>query len=287
MYGSPEIQCARIVSSSDESQERPGWEFLGMSAAIPTMMESMNPTTLAALIFLAYPAVPLQPDGSFTRQLWETNRDLYQEILAHPFLKELRAGTLDRKAFSHYMIQDSYYLREFARSLSITAAKAPRPEWAALLNTHAADTMNEEQRLHETVFREYGISREEVGRAEPSPETFAYTRFLLATAYGGSFAESLAALLPCYWIYWEVGKELKKNGSEDPSYQKWIDAYSSEEYGRTVKAALVIVEQAAREAGNLEREEMRRHFRRSSRYEWMFWDSAYRRAGWPPSRERK
>jgi len=27
-----------------------------------------------------------------------------------------------------------------------------------------------------------------------------------ATAYEAPFHEALAALLPCYWTYWEVGK---------------------------------------------------------------------------------
>jgi thiaminase (transcriptional activator TenA) len=30
-----------------------------------------------------------------------------------------------------------------------------------------------------------------------------------------------------------------------------------------------------------ERAVVRRHFRTTSRYEWMFWDMGYRRASWP------
>ena len=67
------------------------------------------------------------------------------------------------------MIQDAHYLREFARALSITASKAPREEWAALLNRHAVDTLEYEKTLHESVFAEYGISTEQVAQAAPSP----------------------------------------------------------------------------------------------------------------------
>ena len=31
------------------------------------------------------------------------------------------------------------------------------------------------------------------------------------------------------------------------------------------------------------REKMKEHFRRASRYEWMFWDSAYGQRRWPPT----
>ncbi len=219
---------------------------------------------------------------TFSRQLWESNQDIYAAILAHPFLTGLRDGSLKKEAFAFYMIQDAHYLREFARALSITAAKAPREEWAVLLNTHAADTLRYERQLHESVFKEYGISAEEVKRGQPAPEAFAYTSFLVANAFTGSFAESLSALLPCYWIYWEVGKELKNRGSKNPVYQRWIDAYSSEAYGESVQAVLAIIDRVAQDADPAEQALMRQHFRRTARYEWMFWDSAFHMRPWPP-----
>lgn len=235
------------------------------------------------LVLVAIGSLALQPlPPNFTDQLWEVNRDIYEEILRHPFLKGLVEGTLSREAFAFYMIQDAHYLREFAQALSITASKAPREDWAALLNTHAADTFKYERQLHETVFQEYAISAEQVRRTEPSPEAFGYTSFLVSTAYSRPFAESLAALLPCYWIYWEVGKELEKQGSKNPIYQKWINAYASEEYGNSVQAVLVIVNEVARNANAEEIKKMKEHFRRSARYEWMFWDSAYHQRSWPP-----
>lgn len=218
----------------------------------------------------------------FTDELWEENLDIYRKILDHAFLKGLSEGTLRQEAFSFYMIQDAHYLREFARALSITASKAPREEWAALLNRHAVETLEYEKTLHESVFGEYGISPEQVAGADPSPAAFAYTNFLVVTAYSRPFAESLSALLSCYWIYWEVGKELKKKGSKDPVYQRWIDAYSSQEYGESVKAVLEIVNQSSASAGSEQIRRMKEHFRRSARYEWMFWESAYRLQTWPP-----
>lgn len=222
------------------------------------------------------------PARAFTDELWEENRDIYQEIVRHPFLKGLVEGTLPREVFAFYMIQDAHYLREFARALSVTASKAPQEDWAALLNRHAADTFMEEKRLHESVFKEYGISAAQVARTEPSPEAFAYTNFLVATAYSRPFNESLAALLPCYWIYWEVGKDLKRRGSRNPVYQKWIDNYASETYGNAVKAVLEMANQVAFTANPEQVKRMKENFRRSARYEWMFWDSAYSRRPWPP-----
>lgn len=225
-------------------------------------------------------------DVRFSDTLWQGNKDIYARILDHPFLEGLGKGTLRREAFTFYMIQDAHYLREFSRALNITASKAPRDDWGALLSRHAAETLEVERQLHENVFKEYGISSEQVERTAPAPEAFAYTSFLVANAYSASFGESLAALLPCYWIYWEVGKELKRKGSPDPVYRKWIDAYSAEGYGASVKAVLEVIDTVAEQADSRERAQMQRNFRRTCRYEWMFWDSAYHLRKWPPLDDR-
>lgn len=235
---------------------------------------------LAVCLLSAAPATESKP-RTFSDQLWQENQDVYQDILRHPFLKGLVDGTLKSEAFAFYMIQDAHYLREFARALTVTASKSPREQWAALLSTHAADTHKYERMLHESVFREYGISPEQVARRQPSPDAYAYTSFLVATAYGRPFEESIAALLPCYWVYWEVGKELKKRGSKNPVYQKWIEAYSSEDFGAAVRAVLEIVNEVAGEATPAQLGRMKEHFRRGTQYELLFWDSAYHQRSWP------
>lgn len=218
----------------------------------------------------------------FSDELWKANVDIYDAILRHPFLVELQAGTLDRQSFAFYMMQDAHYLRAFGDALAAAAGKAPKPEWKALLQTHAGESLAEEKRLHGSVFREYGIAPEDVNRMEPAPEAFAYTSFLTATALGRPFHETLASLLPCYWIYWEVGKTLQQRGSKNAVYQKWIDNYASPAYGASVQAVLAIADEIAAGVSAADRARMHEHYRRSSRYEWMFWDSAYHRRGWQP-----
>ena len=98
----------------------------------------------------------------------------------------------------------------------------------------------------------------------------------------GRSTRRVAALLPCYWIYWEVGKTLARAGSPDPLYQRWIATYGADEFGAVVRAVL-----AARPTGSApasappSARAMRRHFATTSRYEWMFWDMGWRRERWP------
>src|SRR5262249_33684256 len=104
---------------------------------------------------------------------------------------------------------------------------------------------------------------------------------LLAVAYGAPFHEALAAVLPCYWIYWEVGKALERSGSPDPLYARWIGTYASDEFGDVVRAVLDCTDMISRGGEPGAREIMMRHFVTASRYEWMFWDMGFRRESWP------
>jgi thiaminase/transcriptional activator TenA len=218
---------------------------------------------------------------SFTAECWRAITPIYDAILKHPFLRGLTDGSLSRDAFMFYVVQDAHYLRDFARALSIAAAKAPREEWIITLNEHAAGALRVERSLHETFFREFGLGEKDVAATPLAPTNLAYTSYLLAAAYGGPFHEALAAVLPCYWIYWEVGKELERAGSRDPLFSRWIGTYASEEFGSIVRAVLEMADTTASRLGDDERAVMRRHFVTTSRYEWMFWDMGSRMEGWP------
>jgi thiaminase/transcriptional activator TenA len=218
---------------------------------------------------------------TFTGELWRAIGPIYAAILRHPFLRGLTDGSLAREAFRFYVIQDAHYLRDFARALSIAAARAPREDWIIMLNEHAAGALRVERSLHETFFREFGLSEKDVAAVPLAPTNLAYTSYLLAVAYGGPFHEALAALLPCYWIYWEVGKELERAGSPDPLFARWIATYASEEFGSVVRAVLEAADLTAASLGDDARAAMRRHFITTSRYEWLFWEMGFRVEGWP------
>ena len=218
---------------------------------------------------------------AFTGELWRSIEPIYVAILRHPFLRGLTDGSLPRESFKFYAVQDALYLREFARALSLAGARAPQDDWIIMFNEHAAGALKVERSLHEGFFQEFGLSAEAVASTSLAPTNLAYTSYLLAVAYGSPFHEAMAALLPCYWIYWEVGKELERAGSADPLYKRWIGTYASEEFGAVVRAVLAATDQVAAGLRSSDRDAMRRHFVTTSQYEWMFWDMGLRRETWP------
>jgi thiaminase (transcriptional activator TenA) len=227
------------------------------------------------------PTLPATSRSKFTSELWVSIEHIYAAILRHPFITGLTDGSLSRERFEFYTVQDAFYLREFARALAVAGARAPKDDWIVMLAEHAAGALKVERTLHEGFFRELGLTSDAVVATALAPTTMAYTHYLLAVAYGAPFHQALAALLPCYWIYWEVGKELTRAGSPNALYARWIETYGSTEFGAIVGAVLEATNEIAAKVGEAERAAMRRHFLATSRYEWMFWDMGYRCEQWP------
>jgi thiaminase/transcriptional activator TenA len=218
---------------------------------------------------------------SFSGELWDGVTDIYSAILAHPFLTGLTDGSLPHDAFAFYVVQDALYLRRYAEALAAVGARAPDPAAARMFASHAAEAVAVEQTLHGSLLADLGIDPAAASAAEPAPTNLAYTSYLLATIGTGSYADGVGVVLPCYWIYWEVGKELLRRGSGDPRYQRWIGTYGGEEFGDVVRAVLAVTDELGPALSPPERTRVHQHFRTSSRYEWMFWDMGYRKETWP------
>jgi thiaminase/transcriptional activator TenA len=216
----------------------------------------------------------------FTKALWREIVPIYRSILTHPFIKGLTDGSLNKENFKFYIVQDALYLREFAKSLSIAAAKSPVEDWIIMFNEHSAGALKVERSLHNSFFRDFGIGRKAVSRTPLAPTTLAYTSYLLSVAYSSPFHEVVGALLPCYWIYWEVGKALVSKGSPNSLYQRWIETYGGEEFADVVKAVLTLTNTISKELNEDEKNGMKTHFVTTSRYEWMFWEMGYRKEEW-------
>lgn len=218
---------------------------------------------------------------SFTDEVWAGTSTLRATIHAHPFNRELAAGTLKREAFARYMIQDSLYLQGYARVLALGAAKAPDADTILEFSQAASTAIIVERALHAGYLQQFDIDAKQAETAEQTPACEAYVNFMLATATIGSFGELAAAILPCFWLYQDVGTKIAQQATPSNFYQAWIDTYSDENFAAATNRMKTIVDRAADAAGDSERRAMAKAFRRCAQHEWLFWNSAYTDADWP------
>jgi thiaminase/transcriptional activator TenA len=219
--------------------------------------------------------------SSFSEDAWQRTARLRQAIHDLPFNVALADGSLSRERFQGYVVQDALYLGVYARVLAMAGVKGPDGATLHAFAASALEAVAVEQALHEQYFRGFGLDPGQVAAIEPSPDCLGYTSFLLATAYQDPWEVLVAALLPCFWIYWDVGNAITRRAAADNPYRAWIDTYADEGFGNAVRTVIGITDQAAAGATPATVARMMTAFIRSTQYEWLFWDSAYQQRGWP------
>lgn len=216
---------------------------------------------------------------TLSQRLYQAAAPIWQKSVSHPFITELGNGSLDIDKFRFYMCQDYVFLIEYSRLLALATAKAPDLDtmgrFAQLLDT----TLNQEMALHREFAKQCGIAPDELAQTRAAPTTYAYTRHLLSVASLGDVAETVAALLPCQWGYADIGQTLAQRGKPTTVafYAEWIEMYASPEF-----AALSTWLREVLDAydGRADEARLRQTFCTSARYEYLFWDMAYRMEEW-------
>ncbi|TXC91605.1 thiaminase II [Metabacillus litoralis] len=219
----------------------------------------------------------------FSERLYENVLPIWQKNHAHPFVQGMGDGSLDKNKFRFYMIQDYLYLIEYAKVFALGAVKATDLKTMGKFATLLDSTLNEEMELHRQYAKKFSVTLEELEAAKPSPTTLAYTHYMLHVSQNGTLAELVAALLPCMWSYWEIGKDLnsREGASEHEFYGEWISMYASEEFGQLATWCIDLMDELTGGKPEVELEKLEEIFLNTTRFEYMFWDMAFNEKMWP------
>lgn len=231
------------------------------------------PAQLIPASEIAAPTPSIPAAGPWTQALWEATGTLWREITELPFIRGLGAGTLATAEFEFYLTQDSGYLREYSRALAGLSARAPRPEDQVSWAVSAADCLVVEAQLHRDRLDAL------VERTPLGPVTSAYTNFLRATVTGEDYAVGAAAVLPCAWLYAEVGLAMAEQNHPDHPYHDWLHTYSGDEFTTATAAAIERVERAFAAASPTQRVAAAQAYLSACVHEREFFDQASRHRG--------
>jgi thiaminase/transcriptional activator TenA len=222
--------------------------------------------------------------NSFFARLRAENAETHHRALEHPTVLGIGDGTLSDDTFRYYLEQDYQFLLRYVRVIARAVASSPDLPTSTQLAELLHSTLAVEIDALVELYRAFGGERPGLDEAEPAPACQAYTDHLLATSSGGSLLVILAAMLPCQWGYGEIGRALHARGlPADPRFARWIEEYASAEYGALVEWVVARFDALATAAGSDEREQARRAFALSTRYELAFWEMAGRREHWATS----
>ena len=211
-------------------------------------------------------------EGEFAVALREAAAGDLKAIYGLDFIRALADGSLPEKEFAYYLAQDALYLNGYSRVLARAAAIAPTEAEQLFWARSAQNCLEVESELHRT-----WLSTRRAA-ATLGPVTKAYVDHLLAASVSGSYGVLVAAVLPCFWLYAEVGETLYRQfltagAPESHPYAVWLRTYADEEFAAATRQAVAYTDAAARAASAGERDAMTLAFRQSARYEVDFFDA--------------
>ncbi|WOH17072.1 bifunctional hydroxymethylpyrimidine kinase/phosphomethylpyrimidine kinase [Paenarthrobacter sp. GOM3] len=210
--------------------------------------------------------------GDFAATLWEQARAELDAIHGLGFIDGLQTGSLPEAAFGYYLAQDAIYLNGYSRVLARASALAPTEDEQLFWAKGSRQCLEVESELHRNWLSTRDVS------ATTGPVTKSYVDHLLACSASGSYAVVLAAILPCYWLYAEVGQQLHGSYVEagspaDHAYAVWLKTYADEDFAEATRTAIKLTDAAALAASPTERAAMVEAFAQSCRYETAFFDA--------------
>lgn len=218
---------------------------------------------------------------AFHEELDRENERLWSVIFDLPFIREIATGGLDEARFRYFVEEDILYLDAFSRALTRAAGWAEDAATRQFLLQRATGILREEVGPHTERARIMRIDVARLQEREPGPVTVAYIDHMLRVVEAGPLGDAIAAVLPCYWVYRRVGERLAAKPPDHPLYRDWILTYDSKEFAEATDRQIALLDRLAAASTEAGRQRMRRWFRRSLRYEWMFWDQAYSGLSWP------
>ena len=204
--------------------------------------------------------------------------DLWERTVTHPFVLELGDGTLSDDKWRVYFQQDYLFLNDWIALMCGGVVKAPDFDLARPLAAFVHGALGAEEGMFRDYFREKGLSAEQVADLEYLPTMHAYSGFLRRVARDGSFHEIITTLLGIEWPYVDWAQRLEAAGKrpDNKYYQLWIDIHAGKELGDFVAWLRRTLDSSGIGIASLEK-----LFLTTVRYEYMFWEMAYKGEAWP------
>ncbi len=217
---------------------------------------------------------------SLTQELRSKHRDLWEKMVTHPFVLEMGEGTLPVEKARYYFLQDYVFVGDLVTMTAMGIARAPDFSAGSRLNRFLAGVLDPENDLFVRAFRELGVPEEEYRAASALPITRAFGDFMVRTGLEGAFEDILTVLYVTEGTYLDWGTRLLEAGKRprNPIYRQWIEIHGPAVLGDLVNWMAAHLDGA--DLGH-RRDHIERLFLTALRYEYLFWEAAYRGQSWP------
>lgn len=213
-----------------------------------------------------------------TQRLLDASKEIWEGYHAHPFVRGIADGTLDREKFQYYMVQDYLYLIDYAKVFTLGVAKVRDTEAMRLFAGYVSQILDGEMDIHKGYMQRLGISLDEAEQAPAALDTLSYTSYMLRVAYEEGPGEIAAAILSCALSYEVIAKEMVQSHpacADHPFFGEWVRGYADPGYAGANQKLIDLTERLTADYSEAQLRRLEEIFIACSRYESDFWDMSW------------
>lgn len=215
---------------------------------------------------------------SFVTTCIQDSLPVWEECLRTPFLTHMANGTLPAECFIGYLVDDSLYLREYARVFAWGMIHADAMEEIRALYSMLSFVNESEDATRLQYLKHFSISDEMIQPLPLRPENQAYVDTMISAARTGTgVIECMMACLPCMLSYFWIFTELRARTPDGiPAfYQPLVNDYTSKPYEAVCRKWIEFTDALCENLTSEQKTRCMRIFRTCSEHELSFWQMSF------------
>lgn len=211
----------------------------------------------------------------FMGKVLAENLPIWDECIEQDFVQKLKKGTLEKSKFKNYMIQDSVYLKNYARMFGRAIYNAQTMAEIRMFYSVLNFANDVETQARLDFLKQYDIDEKAIEAATPLPANQAYIDYMMKQAKEGTNRHILMAILPCMLSYAYIFDKINQDPEKGETYQAFIDDYVEDEVGSDAKTWIAFAEKMCADSSEAEKQELAQIFKEGSYCELAFWQMDY------------
>ena len=201
--------------------------------------------------------------------------DIWDRLINHYFVIELRDGTLSKEVFNAYLDQVYLSLNDWVNLVSSATGKAPELAASSQMAGYQHKLLGSRDKFFQQGFRERNMSGEDIANLKYAPNTGRHRNHSQKLSGSGSFVELLTTLLASEWPRLEWASQLQDGDKQpdDERYRAWIELHCSHDMKEFVGWLRDTLDHSPNAWS--QRSRLQEVFQQVLRHEFQYWETAY------------
>lgn len=213
---------------------------------------------------------------SFMEETVNQSLSIWDSCADTPFIRELKQGTLPLEKFKQYMVQDSIYLKHYARVYGKAIYHSTTLKDIQLYYSILSFVTDDESAIRLSYLKQFGLTDSQIEGIPALPENQNYIDFLLGAADGGDICNILMAVLPCMLSYSYIFRKIASEPDvSKSSYWEFIKGYADDRYADDCALWCRFAQEKCQGLSGAEKKELTAVFKKASELELDFWKMSY------------